>query len=215
MRPERLWVVTGTGTEVGKTYVAAELARAAIARGMTVSVRKPVQSHDPADGAPLDSEVLAEATGESAADVCRVDRTYPRAVAPPMAATILGRPPILIDELVDELRWPDPPVDLGLVEGAGGSRSPLAADGDTLTFAQRCSADRLVLVADAGLGTIHAVRSAVDALASWPVESTPRLTVVLNRYDPLDELHRWNLSWLVDRDSLDVVSRTVELLDRA
>lgn len=214
MRPERLWVVTGTGTGVGKTHVAAELARAAVARGMTVAARKPVQSHDPADGAPLDAEVLAAATGEATAEVCRPERTYGRAVAPPMAAALLGRPPILIDELVEELEWPDAPADLGLVEGAGGSRSPLAEDGDTLTLARRCSADRVVLVADAGLGTIHAVRAAVDGIGADQWAAAPRLTVVLNRYDPLDELHRRNLSWLVDRDGLDVVSRTVELLER-
>jgi len=51
-----------------------------------------------------------------------------------------------------------------------------------------------VLVADAGLGTIHSVRVAVDSLSPQPV------VVVLNRYDGGDGLHVANREWLVERD---------------
>ncbi|OEV08109.1 AAA family ATPase, partial [Streptomyces nanshensis] len=37
-------VVTGTGTEVGKTVVTAALAAAALARGLSVAVLKPAQT---------------------------------------------------------------------------------------------------------------------------------------------------------------------------
>ena len=47
---KRLVVVTGTGTDIGKTYVTAALARALGARA-----RKPVQSFDPTDESTLDS----------------------------------------------------------------------------------------------------------------------------------------------------------------
>jgi dethiobiotin synthetase len=210
VRPEQLWFLTGTGTEVGKTWVGAALLRAARERGVAVAARKPVQSYDPAAGEPLDAEVLAAASGEDPAAVCPPSRSYPRAVAPPMAAVSLGRPPILLEELVDELVWPEPAVPLGVVEGAGGVRSPLAEDGDSRSLLDRLAPDRVLLVADAGLGTIHAVRAALDALAGCEAA----VTVVLNRYDPLDELHRWNLSWLVDRDGTDAVVRIGELLDR-
>ncbi len=55
-------------------------------------------------------------------------------------------------------------VDVGLVETAGGMRSPLAADGDCLAFCAALAPDVIVLVADAGLGTINAVRLTLDAL---------------------------------------------------
>jgi hypothetical protein len=56
-----------------------------------------------------------------------------------------------------------------------------------------------VLVADAGLGTINSVLLSVGVLEGWP------LVVVLNRYDTLDDLHRRNRAWLVDRARLDVL----------
>ncbi len=54
---------------------------------------------------------------------------------------------------------------MGLVETAGGVRSPLAADGDCLDYCAALDPDVVVLVADAGLGTINAVRLTLDALA--------------------------------------------------
>ncbi|MBV8560261.1 MAG: AAA family ATPase, partial [Acidimicrobiia bacterium] len=57
-RPERLVLVAGTGTEVGKTWVAARLAEALRARGTRVAARKPAQSFAPDEG-PTDAEALA------------------------------------------------------------------------------------------------------------------------------------------------------------
>jgi dethiobiotin synthetase len=91
-------------------------------------------------------------------------------------------------------------VGVGLVEAAGGVRSPVAADGDAVALAGALHPERIVLVADAGLGTINGVRLSLAALAGWPV------TVVLNRFDPGDDLHRRNLEWLAGRDGHPVVT---------
>jgi len=199
-RPERLVLVAGTGTEVGKTWVACRLARALRRRGLIVAARKPAQSYDPADDlADSDAALLAHATGDHPAVVCPQHRWYPAAMAPPMAAEALGRPPFTVADLVGELAWP-PAVGVGLVEAAGGVRSPIAADGDGVALAAALHPEHVVLVADAGLGTINGVRLAIAALASWPV------IVVLNRYDPADDLHARNLEWLAGRDGLDVVT---------
>jgi dethiobiotin synthetase len=199
MRPDRLVVIAGTATEVGKTFVGAALARALRDVGFIVAARKPVQSFEP--GTPdgdTDAGILAAATGEPTDAVCPRHRWLPLAMAPPMAADALGRPPFKLADLIGELGWPVG-IDVGLVEGVGGPRSPLAADGDTADLAEALDADHVVLVADAGLGTINAVRLSA---ASLPRE-TP-LTVVLNRYDPDDDLHRRNRAWL-EADGFDVV----------
>ena len=199
-RPERLVLVAGTGTEVGKTWVACRLARALRRRGLIVAARKPAQSYDPADDlADTDAALLAHATGDHPAVVCPQHRWYPSAMAPPMAAEALGRPPFTVADLVGELTWP-PAVGVGLVEAAGGVRSPIAADGDGVALAAALHPEHVVLVADAGLGTINGVRLAIAALASWPV------IVVLNRYDLADDVHARNLEWLAGRDGLDVVT---------
>ncbi|HEU5300720.1 MAG TPA: dethiobiotin synthase [Acidimicrobiia bacterium] len=189
-RPSVLVVVTGTGTEVGKTWVAAGLARGLRDLGVAVAARKPAQSFAVDDHHLRDAEVLADATGEDPVAVCPAHRSYAVAMAPPMAADALGLDEFTIADLAMETRWPSG-VDLGLVEGAGGPRSPLATDGDTVDLARALAADLVVLVADAELGTINAVRLAVPPLA----EVAP-VIVFLNRYDDGDGLHRRNRSWL-------------------
>jgi dethiobiotin synthetase len=196
-RPSRLVFVAGTGTEVGKTWIAAAVLRRLRGAGARVAARKPAQSFEP--GAEVtDADVLAAATGEAPNEVCPPHRWYGRALAPPMAADDLGESRFFVADLAVELAWPDG-IDLGVVEGAGGARSPLACDGDNVAFARAIAPDDVLLVADAELGTINLVRMSVDAFAGIPV------VVVLNRYDHDVPLHRVNRDWLADRDHLDVV----------
>ena len=97
-----------------------------------------------------------------------------------MAADVLGLPAFTITELVAEL---DAPVGATvLVESAGGVRSPLAADGDTVDLVDALRPALVILVADAGLGTINAVRLSTAALGAQHV------VVFLNRYNHEDEI---------------------------
>lgn len=202
-RPRILIGVLGTHTEVGKTWVSARLLAHARAQGLRVAARKPAQSFDP-DPVTTDAEQLAHATGEAAAEVCPAHRHYPRALAPPMAADVLQRPRIELKELLREITWP-PQLDLGLVETAGGPRSPIAHDGDSLDLIKQLRPDHVLLVADAGLGTLNAVRLSLAAL-------TPlRAVVMLNRFDDGNELHVLNRRWLADKYDVRVVTSVEEL----
>lgn len=202
MRPERVVAVLGTTTGVGKTWVSAELLRRLRARGGTVAGRKPVQSFASCDPE-TDADALAVATGERPEDVCPRHRWYATAMAPPIAAAFLGTAPPTLEELVAELEWPAERVDLGIVETAGGPRSPLASDADSAALAAAVEPDLTVLVAPAGLGAINAVRLCV------PVVPRP-LVVFLNHFDRSD-VHDRNLRWL-QADGLDVVVKVEDLL---
>jgi dethiobiotin synthetase len=210
VRPARLVLVCGSGTEVGKTWVSCRLLSVLSARGVTVAARKPVQSFDsavsdiPAEPA-TDAELLGAASGESPAVVCLPSRSYNRAMAPPMAADALGLPPFTIADLVQEMEWPDPPVAVGVVESAGGVRSPQAADGDATDLVSALGPDLVVLVGDAGLGTINLVRMSMDALSTVTSRPAIPVVVVLDRYDDHHEIHRRNRQWLVDRLGYSVV----------
>jgi dethiobiotin synthetase len=193
-------LVAGTGTEVGKTFVAARLATTLRDRGMPVTARKPVQSFDPGDAHPSDADVLAAATGEDSLVICPAHRRLARAMAPPMAAEALGSARFTIADLVGEVIARVPDDALVLVESAGGVRSPLADDGDTVVLADALRPALVLLVADAGLGTINAVRLSVAALARH------RVVVHLNRFDRTDDLHERNRDWLVTRAGLEVVT---------
>lgn len=202
-RPRRLICVTGTNTEVGKTWVSSRLLQHARTLGWKVAARKPVQSYD-ASQASTDAAELARATGESPADVCPEHRHYPLALAPPMAADLLGRPRIALQDLLNDIHWAAD-TDLGLVETVGGLRSPLSHDADSVDLAKALHPDTVLLVAEAGLGTLNAVRLSLACLAPLQV------VVFLNRFDANDELHRLNRQWLTERYSIRTVTRVEEL----
>jgi len=218
LRPERIVLVCGTGTDVGKTWVCSQLVRVLRDQGLSVAARKPAQSFAiDSDGERLggvtDAEVLGAASDEDPGKVCHPFRSYHRAMAPPMAAEALGMPPFSVSDLMGEMEWPPDGVQVGMVEMAGGVRSPQAADGDATDVVAALAPDVVMLVADAGLGTINVVRMSMDALAAV-TESMPgvRILVVLNRFDGGHDIHRRNREWLESRDGYQVVTMPGEEL---
>ena len=85
--------------------------------------------------------------------------------------------------------------------GAGG-RATTGVD-----LAAALQPDTIVLVADAGLGTVNAVLLSIAPFPEFPT------VVILNRYDDSLDLHRRNLAWLQTRKGLEVVT-TPEALSK-
>lgn len=210
-------IVAGTATDVGKTWLTARLIERLSEAGWIVSARKPVQSFDQADDPNgRDASVLAAASGESRDVVCPPHRSYELAMAPPIAAELLGREPWTIDDLVAEhhTRRANPRSDIELIELAGGVFSPIAAADDSRfcaggdEFIQAISPHLVVLVADAALGAIDAVRSHILA-RTWA--GSFRLLVFLNRFDGDDLIAVNNLRWLTEVDGLDGYTDIAEM----
>ena len=211
LRPRRFVVVVGTRTEVGKTWVSARLLRDLRASGVDVAARKPAQSFDP-DDALTDAHHLADASGETPTEVCPRQRWYPIPMAPPMAADALARPAFTIEDLVSEIQWPLPAPDVAFVESAGGVRSPIASNGDAVSLIELLQPDIVLLVADAGLGTINEVTLSLEAINSGAHVATP--IVVLNRFDPANDLHLRNREWLTQHIDAEVLSSVPSVLAR-
>lgn len=188
--------VLGTHTEVGKTWVLARLLEGARTRGFSVAARKPVQSFEPEAGM-TDADVLATASGEDPGIVCPAHRSYPLAMAPPMAADVLGREHIHLQDVLREISWPVG-TERVFIETVGGPRSPLAHDADSVDILHRLQVDAVLLVADAGLGTLNSVRLSLAATHPLPT------FVLLNRYDASVRLHELNYRWLRERYAIDV-----------
>jgi dethiobiotin synthetase len=122
-----------------------------------------------------------------------------------MAADALGLPPFTIINLANELVWPHA-TQIGIIEGAGGIHSPLADDGDILTLLDTIWPDLVIIVAAPQLGTINNIRLTTTALQQHPH------IVLLNRYNPDNELHHRNHQWLSEHDQIQVTATIPHLL---
>jgi dethiobiotin synthetase len=146
--------VTGTDTGVGKTLVAAALARYLTRRGMTVGVMKPCETGvgDPAEPGD-DARLLrwAAASGDDDALVAPYRLAEP--LAPALAAERQG---VVIDpaRIVEALARIRRGKQLVLVEGAGGLMVPVRG-GYLMADLARHLALPLLVVARASLGTIN------------------------------------------------------------
>ena len=144
-------VITGTGTDVGKTVVTAAVAASALAVGRSVAVLKAAQTgvgpDEPGDAA----EVERLAGPVTTAELAR----FPEPLAPATAARRAGRTPVHPHEVAEAAAKLATEHDLVLVEGAGGLLVRFDAAGGTLADAARLLSAPVLVVAPAGLGTLN------------------------------------------------------------
>ncbi|NJQ01612.1 dethiobiotin synthase [Streptomyces zingiberis] len=155
-------VVSGTGTGVGKTVATAALAAAALAAGRTVAVLKPAQT-GVAPGEPGDAAETARLAGPvTTAELAR----FPEPLAPDTAARRSALPPVHPERIAEAAEKLAAGHDLVLVEGAGGLLVRYDAAGATLADAARLLGAPVLVVAEAGLGTLNATALTAEALRS-------------------------------------------------
>lgn len=200
--------VTGTGTEVGKTVVAATIARTLAGKGRRVSVFKPaVTGLD--EGVETDHELLRRASGSRQSDEEIAPYRYGPPASPHLAAA-------MADEEIDpeRLRRAAAAAAAGaeaiVCEGVGGLLVPLARG----YLVRDLAADLgypLVVVASPGLGTINHTLLTVEAARAAGLEVG---AVVLNSWpeDP-DEIERSNRETIASLAEVKVL--TLPQLDLA
>ena len=153
--------VTGTGTDIGKTYVTGLIVKCLRDAGLSAGYYKAALSgaEVAADGTLLPGDALhvARVAGLDAADVT-VSYVYRDAVSPHLAARIEHRP-MDFAKVAEDYRRAKERTDYLTVEGSGGIICPMRWDDDEHVvlddLAVRLGLAALV-VADAGLGTINA-----------------------------------------------------------
>lgn len=152
-------VVTGTGTEIGKTVVTAAVAAARADRG--VAVLKPAQT-GLAPGEPGDAAEVARLAGGhvTAVELAR----FPDPLAPATAARRAGLPPVRPYEIAEAAQKLATEHDLVLIEGAGGLLVRFDDEGSTLADAARLLAAPVLVVTPAGLGTLNTTALTSEAL---------------------------------------------------
>lgn len=189
--------ITGTDTDIGKTFVGCALLSALRAEGLRALGMKPVASgcRVTADGLRNDDALALMAAAALPVDYALVNPyAFEPAVAPHLAAQRAGvkirfeRIEAAFNELQRRAR-------LVLVEGVGGWRVPLGPDGDVSDLAARLALP-VILVVGLRLGCINhalltaeAVRARGLRLAGW----------VANTIDPAMPLRTENLQTLRER----------------
>lgn len=156
--------ITATGTDIGKTYVAAALIRALRAQGRAVDAFKPALSgYDAFAGS--DAAVLLDALGRPESDL---DQIAPLRFAAPLAAPSAARlegKSIELADLVAACRARISPQHLLIIEGAGGVMSPIATEATNLDLICKLAAP-VVVVTGSYLGAVSHVLTALEALWS-------------------------------------------------
>ncbi|GJE56469.1 MULTISPECIES: dethiobiotin synthase [Methylobacterium] len=174
--PPRALFIAGSGTEIGKTYVTAALARRLRGQGRAVLALKPLASgvpplDDPAF-AETDTALLLAAQGlpvtPATVEACSPWR-FAAPLAPDQAAACEGRT-LGLDDLVawceaQRAAHPEPTL---LIEGVGGLMSPVTADATGLDWLKRLGLPAL-LVSGSYLGAISHALTAIETLRAHGV----------------------------------------------
>ena len=159
--------VTGTGTDVGKTFVTAALIRHLRRAGKAVDAFKPVVSgFDPARIEASDTGILLAALGRSVA-AAEIDRISPWRFSAPLSPDIAARAEgrsIDFKALVDFSRQAAYGSGTVLIEGVGGIMVPLDERHTVLDWMSGLRIP-VLLVAGSYLGTISHTLTALHVLA--------------------------------------------------
>ena len=162
--PASSWFVTGTDTEVGKTFVACSLLHALRNKGLSAVGMKPVAAGTDANGKNDDVEALLKASSVQMPRELINPYLFKPAIAPHIAAAEEQRT-IDIAHIVESFNTLRKSADSILVEGVGGFCVPLGPHTDTADLAQTLGLP-VLLVVGIRLGCINHALLTQQAIAA-------------------------------------------------
>ena len=206
-------LITGTDTDVGKTYVSSLLLRALTQSGRRCAGIKPIAS-----GCENTQNTLINADALALMASSNVKRSYaqtnPYAFAPAIAPHLAARAAgvrVELAKIVSAVRTAEKLCDDVIVEGAGGWLSPLADGFEHADLARALDAP-VLLVVGVRLGCINHARLTVNEIArsgvrllGWIANVLPQATPMLaleENIASLDELLHAPMLARVDSDRL-------------
>ena len=201
--------VTGTGTDVGKTYVTGLLVKKIRDAGLDGSYYKAALSGAEPDGqgnlVPGDAAWVKETAGLKDPLTDLVTYVYREAVSPHLAARINHRP-VELETIREAFQKARARHEYLTMEGSGGILCPLRWDErQHLLLEDMIRALDLgcLLVADAGLGTSHSPVLTVEYL---PHRSIPVRGILFNRWKPGDRMQEDNRAMVEELTGIPVLA---------
>lgn len=158
------WFVTGTDTEVGKTFVTCALLHVLRAAGVRAVGMKPVAAGTDGDGRNDDVERLLAASPFAAPRALVNPYLFAPAIAPHIAAAEAGQA-IDVEHIASAFAALRERADAVLVEGVGGFLVPLGEGVDSADLAERLALP-VILVVGMRLGCINHALLTVEAIAA-------------------------------------------------
>lgn len=163
--------VTGTGTDVGKTYVTGLLLKKLHEIGVKAAYYKTAMSGNKYDKhgelIPGDAKHVKKVSGieQSLDEMCHF--IYEKAYSPHLAARIEGNP-VQMSVVKAGFEWVTAQYEYVTVEGSGGILCPIRYDDEKIMLEDVIRELGLssIIVADAGLGTINNVVLTVEYMKS-------------------------------------------------
>ena len=201
--------VTGTGTDVGKTYVTGLLVKKIRDAGLDGSYYKAALSGAEPDGqgnlVPGDAAWVKETAGLKDPLTDLVTYVYQEAVSPHLAARINHRP-VEMETIREAFQKARARHEYLTMEGSGGILCPLRWDErQHLLLEDMIRALDLgcLLVADAGLGTINSTVLTVEYLQH---RSIPVRGILFNRWKPGDRMQEDNRAMVEELTGIPVLA---------
>lgn len=204
--------ITGTGTDVGKTYVTALLVKALEEAGVKGAYYKAAVSGNIRENGrliPQDADYVKRVSGLSQPLETMVPYIYEQAVSPHLASRQEGNPVELAvvrqkyKELCQEY-------DYITMEGSGGILCPLHWEEERELWLEDVVRDLelpCLIVADAGLGTINATVLTIEYLRMRQIKVKG---VILNRFHPDNLMEQDNRRMIEKRGRVPVAACTAE-----
>lgn len=182
--------ITGTDTDVGKTYISCLIAAELASRNINVVPRKPVESGCLRDGdklIPDDATALKHAANYSGSLQLVCPYRFEQAISPQRAAR-LSHQKITTNDLITACTQDITNKDFLLVEGAGGFYSPLCEDGLNADLAHALGL-AVIVIAEDKVGCINQVLLTVEAITSRGLQLH---SVILNQTKTTSNSHIMN-----------------------
>ena len=200
--------ITGTGTDVGKTYVTGLIVKKLRENKKKAAYYKAAMSgnnrHSDGSLIPGDALQVKNMSGieQPLEEMCPY--IYETAVSPHLASKIEGNP-VEMEKVLNGFDNVCGQYDYITAEGSGGILCPLRFDEQKIQLEDFIKARDLswLMIADAGLGTINAVVLTAEYMKAHKM---PVKGIIFNHYEPGNKLHEDNLFMCEYMTGLKVVA---------